>query len=263
MVYRQKVKVISNSSVGESCFKLVFASAQMAKAALPGQFVNIKVDDGVTPLLRRPLSIHSVKGKNIVLLYEVVGVATEILSGKKPGECLDIIGPLGSGFSGVANGRYILVAGGMGTAPLVFLAEKLAEVKSRKSKVKNIALIGARTARKVLCATEFRKSGFKVQVSTDDGSLGLKGKATDLLKNILAMNPASDIANIYACGPKPMLKEVCVLSASRSIPAEISLEEHMACGIGACLGCTVETTKGLKRVCKEGPVFKAAEILWK
>jgi len=121
-------------------------------------------------------------------------------------------------------------------------------------------LIGARTANQILCEKEFRKLGFNVKIATDDGSRGFRGKVTDLLKEVLASG--SKYAMLYSCGPHPMLKEMALIAKSYKITAEVSLEEHMACGIGACLGCVVATRFGLKRVCKEGPVFKAQDVIW-
>jgi dihydroorotate dehydrogenase electron transfer subunit len=253
MAHQEQVKILENKKIGANYFKLIFRSAKIAKSALPGQFVDIKVDASVIPLLRRPLSIHSVKGINIALLYEVLGKGTEILSGRKPGEYLDIIGPLGNGFSVGGKMPAMLVAGGMGVAPLVFLAEKLKSAK-------RLVLIGAKTKKQILCVKEFEKAGCEVKVATDDGSSGFKGRVTDLLERVLADNPK---AGIFSCGPKPMLKAICALAGTNNIRAEISLEEHMACGIGACLGCVVDTKEGMKRVCKEGPVFEAGKIIWR
>jgi dihydroorotate dehydrogenase electron transfer subunit len=296
-----RVKILYNKKIQGNYFHLVLQASKITKESLPGQFLNIKVNpvrntkaitgeskisngvnDAYEPLLRRPFSIHRVKGVNVELLYEVVGRATELLSHRKPGEYLDVIGPLGNGFSvnGLTgkrvNGLAILVAGGMGVAPLVFLAEKIREIQNPKSKIQNLVLIGAKTKKEILCEKEFKKLGCEVKIATDDGSVGLKGNATELLDNILASRfrlhasgskkhvacSLQRAAQIYACGPRPMLKEISRISKKYNIPAHVSLEEHMACGIGACLGCVVNTKEGFKRVCKEGPVFKADEIVW-
>ena len=201
---------------------------------------------------------------SIEILYEVVGPGTEILAKKKPGEHLDVIGPLGSGFD-YQLPRYpvtqwpVLVAGGMGVAPLVFLAQKFSTISS---KLETLALVGGRTREKVLCLNEFRKTGCAVKVSTDDGSSGTKGRVTNLLENALRKIDDPECVMVYACGPKPMLKGVATIVKKFGIPAQLSLESHMACGIGACLGCVVDTIEGYKRVCKEGPVFSAHELTW-
>jgi len=257
-----RAKIVYNKIVKANYFQCAFFAPAIVRRARPGQFVDIRVNDTLEPLLRRPLSIHRVDGKRVEVIYEVVGKGTEILSKKKTGDTLDVIGPLGSGFT--FNERAILVAGGMGVAPLIFLAEKLAEVKSQKSKVKSQVLIGAKTKSKILCEKEFKQLGYKIKISTDDGSRGFKGKVADLLKRILLKNSRTcePKNSIYACGPRPMLKEISALSKKYNIPAQISLEEHMACGIGACLGCVVKAKDGYRRVCKEGPVFNADEIVW-
>ncbi|MCX5709374.1 MAG: dihydroorotate dehydrogenase electron transfer subunit [Candidatus Omnitrophica bacterium] len=254
MAYQAKAKILKNSCVGGNYFKMEISCPRVSKSALSGQFVNLKISDRFIPLLRRPISIHNVRGSKIELLYEVVGKGTELLSRKKAGEELDLIGPLGNSFSYVAKRTPILVAGGMGVAPLVFLADKL-------KKQKPLVLVGAKTKKQILCVKEFEKIGCAVKTATDDGSVGFKGRVTDMLKNLLSTIDYRQLT-LYACGPKPMLKAVSVIAKIKNIPAQVSLEEHMACGIGACLGCVVNTKKGMKRVCKEGLVFDSGEIIW-
>lgn len=260
-----KTGLISNKRIKENYFRATLKAGAIAKDALPGQFVNIKVGETIEPLLRRPFSIHRIKGSNIEILYEVVGKGTEILSQKESGEYLDIIGPLGNGFDlqipNPESQAPILAAGGMGVAPLTFLAENL--VRSSKFVVhsKPVILLGAKTKKQILCEEEFRKLGCNVEIATDDGSRGFKGKVTDLLRHLVSTIDYRP-STIYACGPRPMLKEITRISQRCDILAQISLEEHMACGIGACLGCVVKTTQGYERVCKEGPVFNADEIIW-
>lgn len=254
-----------NREVSTGYFKAVLECPQIASKALPGQFVQVRVCPSLDPLLRRPLSIHRVglKQSSIEILYQVIGKATGILSQKKPGDSLDIIGPLGKGFDypkqprSAGNREHLLIAGGMGTAPLVFLAEKLKEGRS-----KTIVLIGAKTKSQLLCEEEFKKLDCEVKISTDDGSKGFKGRVTELLKKELS-SVGCQLSAIYGCGPKPMLKELSRISQEYKIRAQISLEAHMACGIGACLGCVIETTVGFMRVCKEGPVFDADKINWR
>lgn len=268
-----KAKIVSNKNIKGKYFHCVLDAPELAKQALPGQFLEIKVAEGLEPLLRRPISIHRVDNGKIELLYEVVGVGSEKLSVRKSGEELDIIGPLGNGFglqSQVTSQKLqVLVAGGMGTAPLLFLAEKLSQVRSYKPQV--LVLIGAKNKDQILCVDEFKRLGCEVKVATDDGSCGFKGKVTELLKDALLVTGDLRLAAIYACGPRPMLKRISEISKEFDCPAQISLEEHMACGIGACLGCVVKTHSAqrtahsdfvYKRVCKEGPVFDAQEIIW-
>lgn len=262
--FQVKARLLDNNKVGEYHYKITLEAPQIAKAALPGQFVMVRVDNGDTPLLRRPLGIHRVRARGprseaaVELLFGVVGPGTKILAQKKSGEYADIIGPLGNGFTfgpGARGFRPVLVAGGMGVAPLVFLAEKL-----RGSKA--LVLVGAKTKDHILCQEDFRKAGCEVKIATDDGSKGFKGYVSDLLKNTVCDTSDQRRTTIYACGPRPMLQAISYLAQAHRIPAQVSLEEHMACGIGACLGCAVNTRVGFKRVCKEGPVFNVEEILW-
>jgi len=263
--FQIKAKLLYNKRVKKDYLHCVLEAPKIARCAFPGQFVNIKITDSLEPLLRRPFSIHRIRGKGIEIIYEILGKGTEILAQRKSGEYLDVVGPLGHGFDyrlpitpACPAGRDyrlpILIAGGMGVAPLVFLAEKI-------KKDRPLVLIGAKTEEQILCEKEFKDLGYDVKISTDDGSKGFKGKVTGLLNNLLSTINYG-LSTIYACGPKPMLKEIAIISKKYNIPAQISLEEHMACGIGACLGCVVNTREGFKRVCKEGPVFNADEIVW-
>jgi dihydroorotate dehydrogenase electron transfer subunit len=276
-----KAELVYNKRLKGRYMRCMLYAPLMARKAGPGQFVNIKVSGDDVPLLRRPFSIHRVKGPNIEVIYELLGKGTELLSQRKAGEYLDVIGPLGNGFDyascAMRHALCVLVAGGMGVAPLIFLTEKLMEGKSQKSKVKILVLLGAKTKNQILCENEFKKLGCEIKIATDDGSRGFEGKVTELLEEVLA--PGSRLqapgrklvacslqlaAIIYACGPRPMLKEISRVSKRYGIPAQVSLEEHIACGIGACLGCVVKTQDTLeyKRVCKDGPVFEASQIIW-
>ena len=256
-----KAKIISNQIIGGDYGYLEFSAAAIARQAKPGQFVNIRMTDFVEPLLRRPFSIHQIKVTRVKVIYKILGAGTQILAARKAGEVLDIIGPLGNGFDcSPASGKLkktspILVAGGMGVAPLVYLAQKL---KAHPP----LVLIGAKTKDQVICQKEFKSLGCRVRVATDDGSSGFKGKVTDLLQSILLSTIDSRPSTIYACGPHPMLKTVVLCAAENKIVTQLSLEEHMACGVGACLGCVVLTKNGYKSVCKDGPVFGGQEIIW-
>jgi dihydroorotate dehydrogenase electron transfer subunit len=252
-----KAKIISNQKLSGRVWHLEFESGIVAKQATPGQFVNIKVSDGLAPLLRRPISIHKVAGLKVKLVYEVIGPGTQVLAGRKPGELLDIIGPLGKGFDyrqSVKSGEAenILIAGGMGVAPLVFLAQRMKLSKP-------LVLIGAKTKTQLLCVQEFKTLGCTLKLATDDGSLGFKGRVTDLLKIVLEQTQPREL---FSCGPRPMLKAVVRIASVNHIASQLSLEEHMACGIGACLGCVVSTKSGYKRVCQDGPVFSGKELTW-
>jgi len=265
----QIVKILDNAKVSGKYFKLSFSAPAVADDIKPGQFIEVKVSDAIQPLLRKPLSLHRVlnkgKKKAIEILYEVVGEGTEILSRKKQGEPLDIIGPLGNGFSwepGAGSRELaILVAGGIGVAPLMMLAEKLVNGQWSMVNGNVVVLLGAKTKKQILCEQEFKKLGCKVKIATDDGSKGLEGFVTDLLESFLSTINYKP-STIYACGPKPMLKEIAYIAQKKKISCQLLLEEYMACGIGACLGCAVMTKNGYKMVCKDGPVFEAGELIW-
>lgn len=264
-IIQKKTKIISNIHITGDYYKLILNSPKISQKTEPGQFLHIRVSDGCEPLLRRPFSIHRVSSPVIEILYEVVGRGTKILSKKEPGEYLDILGPLGNGFSLTPNTydlKPILVAGGIGVAPLIFLAEKLVERKPQTISHKLLVLIGANTKDKILCEKEFKDLGCQVRISTDDGSKGFKGKVSDLLKRYLTPDTYNLRPILYACGPRPMLKEIAKITQHYKIPGQISLEENMGCGLGACLGCTVKTKDGYKRVCKDGPIFNTDEISW-
>lgn len=270
-VFQGKARISGNQTIGRDYFRLVLECPEIARIAAPGQFVEVKASGTFDPLLRRPFGVHRVKGKTLEILVEIVGKATEILAQKRPGEYLDIIGPLGNGFDftqhSIRTTGYVLIAGGMGVAPLVFLAEKLVygsrfpPEADRTVHKRPVVLIGARKKAHILCEKEFKKLGCEVRITTNDGSKGHKGKVTDLF-NAMLSTVNCQLSTIYACGPAPMLREVSRSARLCNLSAQLSLEAHMSCGIGACLGCVVKTLGGYKRVCRDGPVFRAQEIIW-
>ena len=236
-------------------------SPEIAREAQPGQFLMIKVSDGFHPLLRRPLSIHSRNKGIIEIFFRVSGLGTEILAQKRSNEPLDIIGPLGKGFTidcNLEGKTALLVGGGRGIAPLMFLAQEL-----RSQAVSAKILYGGRSLGDLPLRENFKKEEFDFLCSTDDGSFGFKGFVTDLLlKELEKTVPAA----LFSCGPDPMMNKVAEIARSRHIPAQFSLESHMACGFGACWGCVRQIRRGGRagwiKVCEEGPVFKAEEIIW-
>jgi dihydroorotate dehydrogenase electron transfer subunit len=240
------MEILKNEKIAPETFLLTIVDKKIAATSKPGQFVNIRVRDSHYPLLRRPLSVFSASGEAFDILYKVVGEGTEVLSKRSPGEELDVIGPLGNPFSFEDYGSLLLVAGGIGVAPLHFLGARAGDRKVT-------TLIGARTKEEVLCESRFAGFG-EVAVATEDGSYGTKGLVTDLLKTI----ETPDI--IFACGPEGMLRAIKSYSQSHSIPCQLSLEQRMACGMGVCLGCAVPAKGGYKYVCKDGPVFRAEEV---
>lgn len=221
----------------------------------------ISVRSGLDPLLRRPFSVHRSGRVGLQILYRVVGKGTSILRDKKPGEVLDMIGPLGNTFPFKGRKKKILIAGGLGIAPIFGLAESIA---GNPSNDKPSLFYGAVTGKELLCKKELKGIGIKPVIATDDGTAGQKGNIVNILEGSIisgSLNPDESI--IYACGPEPMLKALSALSDKYGIKGYAALEQKMACGIGTCLGCVVQTTSGLKRVCKEGPVFPLNEIIWK
>lgn len=223
----------------------------------PGNFFMVAVDTGLDPLLKRPFSVHRWIEGNFQLLYRVVGKGTKILSEKKPGNSLDILGPLGNGFPVPKKDRQvILVAGGMGIAPILAMAEN---IKNKHP----LFFYGTKTGKGVLLIDELKSMGIDPIVSTDDGSFGIKGNIITVLKKYFARHPSPVTRYVlYACGPEIMLKALSNLASEFNIKGYIAMEQNMACGIGTCLGCIVKTRKGHKRVCKEGPVFPIEEIEW-
>jgi len=258
-----KARILSNERVTKGRFKIRLEAPSVSKSARPGQFAMVKCSDGLAPLLRRPFSFHRIEKKSFELFYQVVGKGTEILSKRKRGERLDIVGPLGNGFDAPSTKRYplnaILVAGGIGVAPLLALAENLVYNIERLAVT---VFIGAKKKGHLLCEKDFKRLGVKLYIATEDGSKGYKGLVTDLLKKTLSAKHYPLNPKIYACGPRDMLKAAAEIARTEHLPCEISLEERMACGIGACLGCAVRTLIGHKMVCKDGPIFNAGDIIW-
>lgn len=256
MIHQEQCKIIENRKIAPDYFKLTLSSKDISKNAVPGQFVHIKISNTLIPILRRPFSFHKIRKDHFEIIYHVVGKGTEIFSKRKKEEFINVIGPLGNGFEIIKNKIAILIGGGCGTAPLFALEEEL-----KKRGIESRFFMGAKTKDLLLCQNDFAKIGTKVYTSTDDGSCGEKCTVLDLyiwsLKEISAKKSA-----IYACGPKEMLKEVSKFAIRKKIPCQISLEEHMACGVGACSGCVVKKDFEYKRVCKDGPVFDAREVIW-
>lgn len=250
--------VVFNIEVKSGYFLMDIKAPVIARQAKPGQFLTIRCGDAASPLLRRPFGFHRINGSGFQVLYEVVGKGTRFLSELKQGNKADVLGPLGKGFAIPDKAKdVVIVAGGIGVAPLVALAEKAVDSPQSIVHRKPLVLLGARTRNDVLCEREFKKLGCEVKVSTDDGSQGHKGRVTDLLSTV-----NRQLSTIYACGPEAMLKKVAAIARKRKAEAYASLEEKIACGVGACLGCAIETRSGYKLVCEDGPVFELDEIIW-
>ncbi|NLV15831.1 MAG: dihydroorotate dehydrogenase electron transfer subunit [Syntrophomonadaceae bacterium] len=257
----EKALVIRHREVVPDYYELEFIAPEIALEVLPGQFVNIRISDSLDPLLRRPFSVYDVDKKlgSITVFYKVVGKGTKLLSQMPIQKPLDVMGPLGRSFSIPTEADQVfLVGGGVGIAPLVYLSRVLSS-EGIKTKV----LMGASTAGFLAGKSMFEKFGVPFLVSTDDGSEGLKGRVTQLLAEQLLIDKCD---YIFACGPESMLETVTELAMEQNIKGEISLEGHMACGVGACLGCAhlVKTGEGQRyaKICSEGPVFKIGEVLF-
>lgn len=245
--------VISDREVAPETHLVWLESAEIAAAARPGQFVMASC--GENTLLRRPLSIHRVDGDKFAVLFQIVGKGTGWLSRLKAGDSLDVLGPLGNGFTiQPVTKNIILVAGGIGVAPLAFLAEVAV-----KQGVEAVLLQGACSAENCLDLSRSEEQPLNINIikATDDGSLGYKGLVTDLISN-----HADQADQIFACGPLPMYKTMARMPELKYKPVQVSLEVRMACGLGICYGCTVKTRKGLKQVCSDGPVFELNDVLW-
>jgi dihydroorotate dehydrogenase electron transfer subunit len=238
-------------------FEIVLTSRTLSRTAVPGQFLHVMVPGPF--LLRRPLSIHRVDASGVHLLFRVRGKGTEYLSRLSKGQRLDVLGPCGRGFTqeaGHAFSSYILLAGGMGVAPLVFLAQRLKGIAKKR-----IALLGAKNKNDILCAPQLKKLGWHVLCATDDGSRGMKGSATALLADYLAKHARASRAKLFACGPQTMFDALCrTLQRYPHVEGQVSFEQFMGCGIGICYACVIKTKNGYKRACKDGPVFNIKDI---
>jgi dihydroorotate dehydrogenase electron transfer subunit len=262
--HQEIVDVIWNKQETPDYYRIGLTCSKIYANALPGQFITLHIPGNLTPLLRRPFSIHRLIKTNgsvtgIEILYKVVGGFTEKLARLTAGSQLDLLGPIGKGFTiSDTTRKAAFVAGGIGVAPLVFLADAMAETGMNLSD--SIVCLGGRTSVDILCAHVFTSFELNIFTTTDDGSLGEKGLVTQLLEKWLASN-RPDI--IYACGPMPMLRAVTDIAKKNSLPCEVSIETIMACGLGACLGCAVnknEKTDTYQHVCIDGPVFDASEL---
>ena len=247
----QKIlEIKENVQTAKNVYKLVLTGD--IEEHFPGQFVNIKVP-GV--YLRRPVSVCDYKEGELTLCYKTVGEGTKILSGLKPNEKLDVLTALGNGYDlSCAKGRVLLAGGGMGCAPLYFLAEKLAQNNTSAEVV-----LGFNTENEIFCKDEFEALGLRTTIASADGSVGVKGFVTDALPQ--------EYGYFYACGPLPMMK---ALNKAAKTSGQFSFEERMGCGFGVCMGCSLKVkdisnpdgSAVYKRICKEGPVFKREEIIW-
>jgi dihydroorotate dehydrogenase electron transfer subunit len=248
-----------NRQVTHDTWTMGFKVPELAAAIRPGQFVMVRVRSALEPLLRRPFSVCGVEKDLVKVVYRVVGKGTAIMAAARPGENLQILGPLGKPFVVPEEKRLpVLVAGGIGIAPLFFLAESL---RTRELEF----MMGFRSAGDIIRLEGARSPSHNWSIATDDGTGGHAGFVTDLL--LLTLGKKQGLAlSLFACGPKPMLKKVAETATKHGVPCQVSLESVMACGFGVCQGCAVKAFPGESRsyhyVCQEGPIFPVQDVDW-
>ncbi len=236
--------IVQNELLAPSVYRMVLQGDTTGFTA-PGQFADIRIP-GL--YLRRPISLCDVVDDKLTFIYKVVGTGTDAMSAMVPGQELDLLTGLGNGFDMSRSGdEPVLIGGGVGVPPMYYLAKELI-ARGRQVSV----ILGFNTAEEVFYDREFADLGAKVTITTVDGSLGTKGYVTDALRDM-------DYSFFYACGPMPMFRAI---EATAGTDGQYSFEQRMGCGFGACMGCSMETRRGPKRVCKEGPVMDREEIIW-
>ena len=265
LFFREQAQVLTNRQLAAGLSELRLESPQITSAAVPGQFVNVLVSAGWDPLLRRPMSIAGAANGVIALIYKVIGRGTAAMSAWRPGDSADLLGPLGRGWDVPESGFPVLLGGGVGIAPILYLRQSLAAAGRTHH-----LIMGARTGREQFLGHD---PAGGVTLTTDDGSLGVNGTILDGLANfrLLVNNPTNPVL-LFGCGPPAMLTGLKQLATSEDIPCQLALEETMACGFGFCQGCSVPMRPPLEGVphsyrslyklgCLDGPVFRAEELL--
>ncbi len=258
--YQLTATLAGSTWVTADIVRLTLVAPAVSQAAAPGQFVMVRSVAALDPLLRRPFSVSRVNHDHTLeLLVKVIGKGTRCLAALNEGDQLDLLGPLGHGFTLPDQGIVCLVGGGIGAAPLLFLAQRLSE---RLPAAAIQVLLGARNAVEATAmAAPFIALNLPVKLATDDGTVGHHGLVGDLLT---ALPGGGAPTQVFACGPHPMLAAVARISKEKGWPCQVSTEAIMACGLGACLGCAVPKAdgKGFLHVCKQGPVFAAGDLQW-
>jgi dihydroorotate dehydrogenase electron transfer subunit len=256
----EQARVVSHGEYSGEYRLLVLDCPGVAADVKPGQFVHLRVPRYETAVLRRPFSVFVAEEGEVSILYKCVGGGTRALARVAPDEVVSVLGPLGNGFPPADPAAFpVLVAGGYGVAPLCLFAAR--------SDRKGVAFVGAATERDVLGADEFRRHGWDVRVATEDGSAGRKGLVTDVVEDWLRSPSAPHAPEFFACGPDGMLRAVGDRAIAGGWNAWLSLDKHMGCGVGACLTCVQrirrpDGSEAWARVCRDGPVFEAREIVW-
>jgi len=259
MIYMETCRVEDNRGVGGEYRILVLRSEQIAGSVLPGQFVHVRIPRRNDLVLRRPFSVFRVRNGCMEIFYKVVGAGTRVLAETRRHAALSVLGPLGRAFPDAdPDAEPVLVAGGYGAAALYMVAEACRR--------RGTVLLGGASAGDILLGTEFESLGWRVEVATEDGSLGLKGRVTDLLDALIARRPGEHF-EFFACGPEGMLRAVARRAMQKGVRAWLSFDRRMGCGVGACLACVLDVRdeggrRRRVRVCREGPVFEAGTIVW-
>jgi dihydroorotate dehydrogenase electron transfer subunit len=244
--------ILANAKLGDDVYGLTLDAPEICREAKPGQFVGVKTGWSEAPFLRRPLSIADAVDGRILIIYRAVGAGTNWLAARRAGETVDVMGPLGHGFT-LDAGRPVLVGGGIGIAPLLNVARGFSGGAGS-----GILLAGRNKSEITYWRPMFEDFCHSVYVTTDDGSTGTRGNALALLPQTVE---ADRYDSIYACGPPPMLRAIAAFVKERGLPCQLSLESRMGCGLGACQACACSGTDGCRRrVCLNGPVFAAGEV---
>lgn len=258
----ETARILSNEQVGPRLYLMALASPAIAGAIEPGQFVHMRVPRMEAHILRRPFSVYArdAQAGTLEVLYQVVGFGTDHMTALAAGEECELIGPVGATWNPPASGHCLLVGGGVGAAPLFMLCERICASDAAVDVV-----LGAQTASALVCRERYAALlGGEPRCATDDGSYGRAGFCTSLVSEALAEAAAAGAPYDYVavCGPEPLMKIVAGLAADAGVRCEVSMEKRMACGIGACLSCVVDTVDGKKRACVDGPVFDARKVVW-
>ena len=271
----EKCRVVSHREIGSGYRYIEFEAPAIAASATPGQFVHVRVPALEKSALRRPFSIFNAEDGRLELLYKTVGRGTAALNEVKPGDEVEVMGPLGHGFPLKCAGEALLVGGGYGVAPLYFLSRRLLSSlpqsvnppisQSVNPPIPQVHLfVGGRTKNDLLALDRFEAlGGVKVHLATNDGSAGTKGLVTDPLDDeLIRLRGEGGKFELFACGPDPMLKAVALRATGTGSKGWISMDRHMVCGVGACYACIQKTVRGNSRCCIEGPVFAAEDLVW-
>ncbi len=249
MTVQKHCKIIEIRTLTSDIFSFLLDAGALAEAARPGQFVHVKCGEGL--LLRRPISICDVREDKLRIVFQVRGVGTQWLSERTTGEVLDVLGPLGNGFQLPETGKVLLVGGGIGSAPLLFAGRATSNGAT--------AALGFRTGGGAILTEDFEQAEIPVQIASEDGTVGTQGTVDQVVQRCLK---EEDYSVVLACGPTPMLRALSQVIEGEGVPCQVSLEERMACGIGACLTCSCKVKGHYMRVCKDGPVFRCEEVDW-